>query len=1032
MMKTNFTIMLTLCFALVAQITFAQQKTISGTVSDESGIPLAGVNILVKGTTTGTQTDFDGKYSISAQQGDVLSLTYVGLKSQEVTVGTSSTINVTMAEDAAVLDEVIVVGYGTQRKSDVTGAISSIKAEDMQDLVTSSFESQLAGRSSGVQVSSSGVIGEAPKINIRGVASINSGTDPLYVVDGVPYASSGSGSNVDTNPLSDLNPNDIESFEILKDGAASAIYGSRAANGVILITTKKGKKNSFNVRLSTITGLGQPMKRYDMLHAKDFVTISNEKTSNDGVSDWAAGTEYDTDWFKEVLRDNALQVEENVSVSGGSDKGTYYLSLSHANQEGAPKVNEQEKYNIKLSVEQEMTKWLKLGGSVAASRNTTTAMNKGDNSLSGFMKNATTQLPNVPVFDESNPLGYNIASNGSEIGRWDNYRGVQGQYPNISYIMKYNTYTSKRDRNVIQAFAEANIIDGLTYRFQVGFDHSNTGEVTYLNPNHGDGMSPKGRVSQYSFEDEMWNIQNILNYNKTFNEVHNLGVTAVAEFQETNYSWFRAIGEGMASTDFNQQVITNVFEEQFIGGNRTEDGIRSFIGRLSYNFDQRYFVQLSLRNDALSKLDKKNREKTFLGASAGWTVSNEAFWGNLKDVVNDFKIRGSYAETGNTNIGSYPYLGVYSANKYGDVTGIGYDQFGNDNLRWETTTKLNVGIDLGFIQNRLRISADYFTNKTNDMVINSATAPSAGIPENIIKINAGDMVNSGIEFSVGATVFNTADFSWDTNFNLTFSKNEVSNLPGGEDIFPKHTTSAASVHATIIRDGEPVNSLYGFKYGGVNKENGYPIYYKEDGSRVQMDYEAGKYVVYNPSNPTDVSEASSLSEGDKQILGQTTPKYFGGWQNTFSYKAFDLSFLFRFSGGNSIYNYARHELLSQDFRNNSKEIMGRWQSPSNPGDGMTPKLTTSDNRANPDYSSRYVEKGDFISLDNITLGYNLTDSMLNSSSIKSLRVYISGQNLFNITDYKGLDPDAVTYWGVDNFSTPRNRIFALGMNLSLF
>lgn len=1031
-MKTKFSLILTLCLVLVTQISFAQEKSVTGTVADEAGVPLAGVNVLVKGTNTGAQTDFNGKYSVNAKVGDILSFTYVGLKAQEVKVGNANTINVTMAEDASQLDEIIVVGYGTQRKSDVTGAISSIKGQDIQDLVSSSFESQLAGRSSGVQVSSSGIIGEKPKINIRGVASINSGTDPLYVVDGVPYSSSGSGSNVDVNPLADLNPNDIESFEILKDGAASAIYGSRAANGVILITTKKGKKNSFNVRLSTITGLGKPMKRYDMLRAKDFVMISNEKTSNAGVSDWAAGTDYDTDWFKEILRDNALQVEENISVSGGSDKGTYYLSLSHANQEGAPKANEQEKYNIKLSVEQEMTKWLKLGGSVAASRNNTTAMNKGDNSLSGFMKNATTQLPNVPVFDKDNPLGYNIASNGSEIGRWDNYRGVQGQYPNIAYVMKYNTYESKRDRNVIQAFAEANIVDGLTYRFQVGFDHANTGEITYLNPNHGDGMSPKGRVSQYAFEDEMWNVQNIINYNKTFGGVHNLSATAVAEWQETNYTWFRAIGEGMASTDFNQQIITNVFEEQFIGGNRTEDGIRSYIGRVSYNFDQRYFVQLSLRNDALSKLDKKNREKTFFGGSLGWTVSNESFWSGIKNAVSDLKFRGSYAETGNTNIGSYPYLGVYAANKYGDVTGIGYDQFGNDNLRWETTTKLNVGMDLGFVNNRVRLSADYFINKTDDMVINSATAPSAGIPENIIKINAGDMTNKGVEFSLGATIFSNANFTWNSDFNLTFAQNEVSNLPGGEDIFPKHTTSAASVHSTIIREGEPVNSLYGFKYYGVNKENGYPIYYKADGSLIQMDYVSSKYVVYDPANPTDVSKSSSLSEGDKQILGQSTPKYFGGWQNSFTYKAFDMSFLFRFSGGNSIYNYARHELLSQDFRNNSKEILGRWQSPSNPGDGVTPKLTTSDNRANPDYSSRYVEKGDFISLDNVTIGFNLTHSMLNSDTINSFRIYVSGQNLFNITDYKGLDPDAVTYWGVDNFSTPRNRIFAMGLNLSLF
>lgn len=1030
-MNTKLHGILALFMALMVQVALAQEKTVTGVVTDQNNVPLPGVNITVQGTSSGTSTNFDGEFSIEVAQGQALHFSSIGFEDQTVTVGSDNVLNVVMQEGTA-LDEIVVVGYGTQRKSEVTGAISSVKAESMVDIVAPSFEGKLAGRSSGVQISSSGMIGEAPKINIRGVASINSGTDPLYVVDGVPYVSSGSGSNVEVNPLSDLNSNDIESFEILKDGAASAIYGSRAANGVILITTKKGRKNSFNVRFSSTTGFGNPMKKYNMLGAKDFVAIQNEKTGNDGLSDKAAGTQYDTDWIKEILRSSALQVDENISVSGGSDKGTYYLSLGYGIQEGAPKTNKQERYNIKASVEQELTSWLKVGGSVAASRNRTDALNKGDNALSGFMKNATTQLPNVPVFDPDNPLGYNIASNGQEIGRWDNFVGVDGQYPNIAYIMKHNTYQSKRDRNVLQAFAEAQIIDGLTYRFQAGFDHANTGEITYLNPYHGDGVSPKGRVSQYTFEDEMWNIQNILNYNKTFNEVHNLSATAVVEFQETNFSWFRAIGEGMASTDFNDQIITDVFEEQFIGGNREEDGIRSYIGRISYNFDRRYFLQVSLRNDALSKLDKKNREKSFFGGSLGWTVSNEEFWSDLSNTVSDFKIRGSYAETGNTNIGSYPYLGVYGVNKYGDATGIGYNQFGNDDLRWETTKKLNVGLDLGFINNRIRIAADYFVNKTDDMVINSAVAPSAGIPESIIKINAGDMKNTGFEFSVSATVFNTPDFTWDTDFNATFSKNKVSNLPQGEDIFPRHSTSAAGVHPSIIREGEPVNAMYGFKYWGVNKENGYPVYYKADGTLVQMDYASNAYVVFNETNPTDVSQPSSLGESDKQILGQSTPKYFGGWNNTLTYKGFDMSFLFRFSGGNTIYNYARHELMLQGFRNNSTEILGRWQSPSNPGDGITPKLTTSDNRANPDYTSRFMEKGDFISLDNVTIGYNFTHSLLKSDTINSLRVFVSGQNLFNITDYKGLDPDAHTYWGVDNYTTPRNRIFTLGINLSLF
>src|SRR5699024_4658644 len=375
-----------------------------------------------------------------------------------------------------------------------------VKGEDVRNLVTPSFESQLAGRSSGVQITSGGgVIGEAPRVNIRGVASINSGTGPLYVVDGVPYTSSQQGANMAVNPLADLNPNDIESFEILKDGAASAIYGSRAANGVVLITTKKGKKESFNVRFSSITGVGKPIKTYNLLGAEDFVTISNEKTGNDGLSDWAAGTEHDIDWQDEVLRSSALQVDENVSVSGGSENGTYYLSLGYGKQEGAAKTNNQDQYNIKASVEQDFTNWLKVGGSVSATRTKLGAMNKGSNSLSGYLKNATTQLPNVPIYDDDNETGYNFSSNGDAIGKWDNSIGVDARFPKIKYVMAHNTYNSKRTRNVISAFAEVDIIDGLTYRLQGGYDYSNTGETMYWNPIHGDGSGSNGLVAQYAF-----------------------------------------------------------------------------------------------------------------------------------------------------------------------------------------------------------------------------------------------------------------------------------------------------------------------------------------------------------------------------------------------------------------------------------------------------------------------------------------------------------------------------------------------------
>lgn len=1031
-MKDKFNYLSVLLIVLFAQASFAQNKSVAGKVTDNEGVPLMGATIIVLGTTNGTSADFDGNYSLTVSEGDVLEFSYVGFETLTRTVGSSSIYNVSMSPEANIMDEVVLVGYGVQKKSEVTGAISQVKGDAVKNLVTPSFESQLAGRSSGVQITTSGgVIGEAPRVNIRGIASINSGTGPLYVVDGVPYNSGSQGGNMSVNPLADLNPNDIESFEVLKDGAASAIYGSRAANGVILITTRTGRKNSFEVNYSSITGLGRPMRRYKLLGTPDFITISNEKTANAGISDWAAGTEFETDWQDLIFRSSALQVDQNVSVSGGTENAIYYLSLGYGTQEGNSIANEMEKYNVRANIEQDFNKWLSAGASIAVTRNNVSAMNKGNNSLSGHIFNATKQLPNIPAYDPNNETGYNITPTG-QIGRWDNYQNVGAQLPNILYALDHNFYRSKTTRNIVNIHANAKIIEGLTYRFQVGMDYGTNGERMYWNPVHGDGAGHNGLMQQFSFENQLWNIQNILNYNTSFNDIHNLGLTAVAEFQDQKYSYFYATGRDIASEYFNNQIITDAFGVQEFGGYKESQGIKSFIGRATYNFDERYFLQASIRRDGLSNLHPDNRWENFVGVSAGWTISNEEFWNS--ETISDLKLRGSFAQTGNTNIGAYPYLGIYGLNKYGDDTGYGYTQFGNNALVWESTDKINIGLDVGLLNNRIMFSAEYFQNDTKDMIINKSTAPSLGIPGNIVKINAGDMKNSGFEFNVDATVIDNGEFRWDTGFNVSFSKNKVSNLPDGDDIFPEYSSNASINNNIIIRQGEAINSLYGYDYWGVNPANGAPVYYKADGSLVQVDYNTGSYFVFDPNNPGDMSEASSLSSStDRKILGQTTPKYFGGWSNTLSYKNFDLSFLFRFSGGNKIFNYTRRELLTQEFNNNLTEVLGRWQSPENPGDGVTPKLYANGDGVvnNNVLSSRFVEKGDFISLDNITLGYSFDRELLSRANIDALRVYVAAQNVFMITDYKGVDPEMITSYGVDAFGTPKSRIFSLGVNLKL-
>lgn len=1034
-MKTKFSLILTLCIVFVAQISFAQQKSISGTVSDESGIPLTGVNILVKGTTTGTQTDFDGKYVISAKAGDVLSFTYVGLKAQEVSVGASNTINVKMAEDASILDEIVVVGYGVQKKSEVTGAISSISGSDMQGLVTPSFESQLAGRAAGVQITTNnGIIGEAPRIRIRGIASIGSGTSPLVVVDGMPIYSGDVGGSTATNGLGDINPNDIESFEILKDGAATAIYGSRAANGVILITTKKGKAGAMKVSYSNVTGFASAVKTFDLLETPDFLVIANEKSTNAGATPWAAGSDFNTDWQKAVLNNSAFQTDHNLSFNGGTESTKYFMSMGYTEQQGIAVANSMNRYNMRANLEHKVNKWLTIGGTLAVTRSSYTGLNTGMNSLSGNIFNAIRQLPNTPILDPSNPYGYNFSADGRNVGPWDNLAPVGDNIPNIAYVLKHNKIQSRVNRTIVNTFASIDLFEGLNYRFQASADNPLTKGFQYRNPVHGDGNSVNGLLTNNHADFMRWNIQNILSYNKSFADAHNVSVTLVSEYQKDRNESFSGTGTDLLNEFYNQNLVSNAYGTQTSGGGVTENGIISYIGRLSYNYKQKYFLQGSIRRDGISKLSPETRWNNFTGYSAGWNIANEEFFSGLKSTINEFKLRGSYSEVGNTEIGSYPYLSLVRASKYGDANGIVFAQMGNDALLWETSKKTDFGLDLALFNNKLRINFDYYNNDIDGLILDVPVATSLGVPDNRIKKNIGSMSNKGYEFGVDFRAVSNENFSWNITANLTLDKNKVTSIPEGQDILGGTFSDANINQNLIIREGESINSIFGYRYWGVNPANGNPVYYKGDGSLVQGNIANSSYYKFDPSNPADLSTTSSLNAGtDRVILGNTLPTYYGALINRFTYKNFDLSFMFRFSGGNKIFNATRRDLVNQNLNNNSKEILGRWQSPSNPGDGMTPMLWAGKStfvNMTGIATGRFLEKGDFINLDNITLGYQIPKSLTDRVNVDMVRLFVQGQNLWNITDYKGLNPEMET-GGVDYNGTPRARILSVGLNVNL-
>ena len=1030
-------LLLLLFTVLIASSAMIAQRTISGTVVDDNGSPLIGASVVVKeNPTIGTVTDIEGKFSVKLDVNSrTLLVSYVGFETKEMALTSETSYKIGLDPDTKVLEEVVVVGYGVQKKSEVTGAISKVKATETQGLIAPSLESHLAGRATGVQITTSnGVLGEAPRIRVRGVSSINSGTYPLIVVDGMPIYTGDVGGYASTNALADINPADIESFEILKDGAASAIYGSRAANGVILITTKKGSKGKMEVTYNTVYGYANAIKTFDLLETPDFLVIANEKRKNEGQADWAIGDKFNTDWQGAVMNKNALQIDHNIAFNGGNDKTVYYLSFGYSDQEGISKANDMNRFSLRSNLEHNIFKWLKVGGNISYSRTQYNGLNTGRNSLSGNIFNAIRQLPNTPIYNEDHPTGYNLSANNTVVGQWENTEPVGDNITNIVYILDKNVYYSKINRTLVSGFASVDLLKGLNYRFQGSIDNPLTSGFLYWNPVHGDGSSTKGRLQNNNADYFRWNVQNILTYNKTFFNNHNLTLTGVTEYQKDKNQYFYGIGLTLLDEFYNKNLVDNSYSTQQSGGSVTENGLISYIGRLNYNFAEKYFLQASFRRDGISKLHPDKRWNNFTGFSAGYNIAREGFMAGLNDVISDLKLRGSYSQVGNTEIGSYPYLSLTSPSSYAGLNGIAFSQLGNDQLTWETSTKVDYGFDLGLFNNKVTFGFDYFKNDIDGLIFSTPVAPSLGVPNNRISKNIGSLYNKGFEFDLNYFVLNKGDFSWTIAANLTLEENKVTAIPNGQDILGGTSTDINVNPNLIIRQGESLNSLYGFKYWGVNPANGNPVYYKADGSLVQGDIKtASKYFVFDPANPSDMTKESTLDVAkDKVILGNSLPTYFGALNNKFGYKNFNLTIFMRFSGGNEIFNATKREMMNQNLNNNSADILGRWQNADNPGDGVTPRLAAGKStfvNLTGHATTRFLEKGDFMNVENIVLGYKLPKTLLSKVKISQVRLYLQLQNYLTFTKYTGLNPEMETH-GVDYNGTPRAKVMSVGLNVN--
>ena len=1031
-----------LLLCLFASIAFATAQTtkVTGTViSAEDDGPIIGASIVVAGTTTGTVTDYNGAFTLDVpSNAKKLIVSYIGMKSVEVAV--KPIIKVTMESDSQNLDEVVVVGYGTQRKKDVTSAISKVGGEDLSNLATASFDSQLAGRAAGVQVTTpSGVLGSGPQFKIRGMSTISSNSQPLFIVDGMPIAT---GDNADGktglgmayasyNAMSDINPNDIESIEILKDGAATAIYGSRAANGVVLITTKKGSKGRTQVTYDGYVSAASAAKLHDLLGAKDFVTIANEKYENWGMKGQAVYDPNgpDTNWNDYIFR-TGFQHNHNLSASGGTDKSQYYVSFGFTEQDGIIRANDLNRLSLKADLTQQATKWLRIGLNGQMTRTRVNGVMNDENSLGGVGFAGTRMLPNVSVFNPDDPTGYNIdAENRKTLGRGSNLSYIDNGIQNIVWALDNNVNRTTNTRVLGGGWAEITFMDGLTLKTQAGLDISNVKDFMVWNPESGDGYGYGGLLEEINTTYTNWNWQNVINFNRTFNDVHNLTATAVQEYTHQEYEYTDATVQQISDAFFTDHIISNTFGERFVSGGKTFMGLASYMFRANYNYDSKYYIGASVRTDGLSSLPKDTRWGTFWGGSAAWRISREKFWSEstINDWFNDLRIRASYATIGNSDLGNYfPYLGTYGAKKAGSNTAIAWNRMGNSQLKWETTETFDIGLDGSFFNNRLTFELAYWQKNSKDLVLEVPTAPTAGIPYNSYFDNIGKIKNSGMELTVNATIIATKDWNWQTNFNFSTAKNTVKSLYGGTDIVDNYT---------IIREGESYRSLYGYDYYGVNAANGNPIWSKADGSLVQFDtFGSYDYAEYDPSNPSDVSKASSLDASDRKVLGSSMPTWYGGWNNTVSYKNFDLNVFFRFSGGNKIMNASRQSaLFNMDFSNNGTEILGRWISPEQPGDGMTPKIGYGDASSlfNDGYTdSHFVESGNYLKLSTLALGYTLPKAVVSKLNMTKIRFYVQGQNLLTITGYSGLDPETNSRLGVDWNGMPQQRSFTFGANIT--
>ena len=1031
---------------LLSHLSFSQEKTVTGRVFNQrENKGLSGVSVQVKNTGIGTTTDEAGNYSISVPSPQsVLVISYTGLGTQEIRVGNQEVINVPMAGTTTSMDEVVVIGYGTRRKSDLTGSVGTVKAAQLQERPAASLNQALAGRVAGVQVNTnSGRPGGQTNIRIRGFSSINSSNNPLYVIDGV-FLPTGTQTQ-SSNAIDYINPNDIASIEILKDASATAIYGARGANGVILITTKHGTAGATRVTYDGdffVPTIGP--KRVEMLNAEEYIATENLAYDNIKVYDpagWAAGNYanvedprikrknlpllfdsngnplYNTDWLKEATQ-NKFSQNHQLGVSGGNENTTYGVFLGYRNENGLLLNSYLKRYSGRFTMDTKVKKWLNLGGSLAYNSQEENIVDQSTGALNS-VRMITEAFPFLPV----------KYANGTWADNY-NYPGAEGG-SNPVHILTDRKYIVNTQTTLGNFYATANITKDLEFRTQVGISIIDRIGSQYSGRSL-DQLSrdQNGTASVSDSRETYWSNENYLTYNKNIGDDHSLTGLLGLSWQGTDYFSVGASAQNF-STDYFQYNNLGAGSQQNPGSsNRSGFAFNSYFGRINYAFRNKYLLTLTGRADGSSKFGANHLYSFFPSAAIAWKISDEEFLKN-NTTISNLKIRSSYGQTGNSEISPYSsdaLLGSYTAIINDTrVTGIGTNRLANPDLKWEKTTQYDAGLEIGLFKNRVSIEGDVYYRKTTDMLLNAPLPRSSGY--STITRNIGSMENKGLELSLNTVNVEGKDFSWSTSFNISMNRNKVLSLATPAPIFSGNPNFLSNTG--IIKVGEPVGSFYGLVRLGVWTE-------AERAEAAKFtSYRGGKPILPGDLKYLDVDGNYAINDADRVIIGHGSPKGWGSFLNNFRYRQFDFLVELQYMYGNDVLNQTRHSGEDRvGIANSFSTVLNAYD----PGKGNNNTMIASirDTRAGyvTNVDSHWVEDGSYIRGKNLLLSYTLPEASIQAINLSRVRVYASVQNFFLSTKYTGNDPEVTTFGnafaqGQTFFDYPKPTTYTVGVNVGL-